>query len=106
MASTSGEARDKGGRPQLATSALAAGFTSPFSVRLRALDGEELTASLDVGTWEEALATMEEWFPSAPPGSSISIYDGQGSLCYMAFRGGAPFSQLAASPGFRGPKTF
>ncbi len=53
--------------------------------------------SSGVGTWEEALATMEKWFHSAPPASSVSILDGQGSLCYMAFRGGVPFSQLAAS---------
>ncbi len=98
MAGTKEEARDEDRRPQLTTGALPAGFTSPFTVKLRALDGQELQASPHLGSWEEALAVMEKWFHSAQPGSSVSIYDAQRSLCYMAFRGGVPFSQLAALP--------
>jgi len=96
MAGTKGEAPNTGRPPQLA-SPLPLDFPSPFTVTLQALNGEELKASSDVGTWEEALAIMEKWFHTAPPASSVSILDGQGSLCYMALRGGAPFSQLAAS---------
>jgi len=98
MAGTKEEARDEGRRPQLTTGALPAGFTSPFTVKLRTLDGQGFQTSPHVGPWEEALAIMQKRFHSAPPGSSASIYDAQGTLCYLAFRGRAPFSQLAALP--------